>query len=104
MEIMRAYKFIIYPLSERVYYYTRCGLQMDRDVNAAINILKRATFGQSRSNAQGDSVSPQKEAGIKELRTCPAIAGKPTRFSGWEDVTFIFCIYKYDFSKKGRLF
>ncbi len=74
MEVRRAYKFRIYPLSERVYYCNRCGLQIDRDTNAAINILKRAIFGQSRSNAQGDSVRPQKEAGIKEPRTYPAIA------------------------------
>ncbi len=57
------------PLSERVYHCNNCGLRMDRDINAAINILKRATLGQRESYAQGDSVSPQKEAGIKELRT-----------------------------------
>ena len=31
-----------------------CGLSMDRDVNAAINILNRATVGTTGSNACGD--------------------------------------------------
>ncbi len=63
-------------LSERVYNCSRCGLQMDRDTNAAINILNRATLGQRGSHAQGDSVRPQIEAEIKELRTYSAIAGE----------------------------
>ncbi len=57
------------PLSSREYRCNKCGLQMDRDTNAAINILKRATFGQRKSHAQGDSVRLQKRLGIKELRT-----------------------------------
>ena len=31
-----------------------CGLSMDRDLNAAINILMRATGGTPGSNASGD--------------------------------------------------
>ncbi len=44
-------------------------INMDRDINASINILNRATLGQRGSHAQGESVSPQKEAVLVELRT-----------------------------------
>jgi putative transposase len=64
------------PLDERIYICDNCGLQMDRDVNAAMNILKRAREGHSRSHAQGDSVRPQKEARIEELRTYSATKSK----------------------------
>lgn len=45
------------PLSERIYICNRCGLQMDRDINASINILKRATSGLGESYARGDMAS-----------------------------------------------
>jgi len=60
------------PLSKRIYIYNRCGMQMDRDVNASINILKRATSGQEGSHAWGDSVRPHQEAVIAEPRTYSA--------------------------------
>jgi transposase len=41
------------PLSERTYHCLVCGI-LDRDVNAAINILNRATAGMAGSNACGD--------------------------------------------------
>lgn len=41
-----------------------CGISIHRDLNAAINILKRATFGQKESNAWGDGeYSPVFEPG-----------------------------------------
>ena len=45
------------PLSERTYVCNRCGMRKDRDVNAAINILKRATPGRGGSHAWGDLAS-----------------------------------------------
>jgi len=42
------------PLSERTYLCHMCGNHMDRDLNAAYNILKRATAGTAGSNACGD--------------------------------------------------
>lgn len=56
-------------LSDRIYHCNICGLNMDRDVNASINILKRARGGHPRSYAQGDVVRPQQVAVVKELRT-----------------------------------
>ena len=65
MELTRAYKFRIYR-----YNCSRCGMRLDRDINAAINILHRATtLGQRGSHAQGESVRPQEEAVLEELRT-----------------------------------
>ena len=58
------------PLSVREYNCIRCGMQFDRDINAAINILHRATtLGQRGSHAQGESVRPQMESVLEELRT-----------------------------------
>ncbi|MEM3321791.1 MAG: transposase [Conexivisphaerales archaeon] len=57
------------PLSERTYVCNRCGISMDRDINASINILNRATLGQRERHAQGESVRPQREATLDELRT-----------------------------------
>ena len=56
-------------LKDRVYNCFVCGLVMDRDINASINILNRAREGHSRSHAQGESVRPQREAVLAELRT-----------------------------------
>ncbi len=96
MEVTRAYKFRIYldardttqecsschyikkgeerlTLGDRTYHCNVCGTAMDRDVNASINILHRATTpGQRGSHAQGESVRPQREAVLEELRTYPA--------------------------------
>ena len=56
-------------LGDRIYHCNICGLTMDRDINASINILNRATLGQRGSHAQGESVRPQSEAVLEELRT-----------------------------------
>lgn len=62
------------PLSERIFLCNRCGMQKDRDYNASINILKRATLGQRENYAQGENIRPQREAVLEELRTYPAYA------------------------------
>ena len=45
-------------LSERTFHCQKCGMSKDRDLNASINILKRATSGQGGNNASGDVVRP----------------------------------------------
>ena len=72
------------PLSKRIYLCEECGLQENRDLNASINILKKAlnstssnfdsktlkaTAGHAESHAQGENVRPQQEAVLEELRT-----------------------------------
>ena len=42
------------PLNERIYGCKACGNSLDRDINAARNILMRATAGMAGSNASGD--------------------------------------------------
>jgi putative transposase len=45
-------------LSERTYRCERCGLVVDRDVNAARNLLYLAANGAERENARGGTVRP----------------------------------------------
>ncbi len=42
------------PLNERTYYCEKCNTQTDRDINASINILAKATAGLAGSNACRD--------------------------------------------------
>ncbi len=70
-------------LEDRVYHCNICGMTMDRDVNASINILDRGRAGLARTdgnvNAQGDMTSAiqhESKSRIEELRTYPANAGE----------------------------
>ena len=60
-------------LEDRTYRCNICGLTLDRDINASINILhKAATLGQRESHAQGDMASAIQQGSksrIEELRT-----------------------------------
>jgi len=49
-------------LKDRTYNCCICGLSMDRDVNAAKVVLKRATLGQRGSNARGNPVNTMQHA------------------------------------------
>jgi putative transposase len=70
-------------LSERTYACTACGLVIDRDVNAARNLLKLAASGAESQNACGPQVRPglAGRSGMKqEPGTAPA--GKTGTASG----------------------
>ena len=52
---------------------------MGRDINASINILKRATLGQRESHARGENrqyIPTGNANGLEELRTDPANTGE----------------------------
>jgi len=78
-------------LSERVYHCNVCGLTIDRDINSALVIkkrmemLKRATVGQTGSNALGDVASTmQKTSQVasmnQEHTPQPFVAGEAHDF------------------------
>jgi putative transposase len=50
-------------LSERRYVCTECGLAIDRDVNAAVNLLKLVAGKANSLNGCGESVRPRKRQG-----------------------------------------
>ncbi len=54
-------------LGERRHNCPSCGLSIDRDLNASINILNRATAGQAGSNARGAGQQADIEAGSPAL-------------------------------------
>ena len=81
------------PLSERIFHCRRCGMLMDRDLNASINILRlgiekyRTTSGRGESHASGDIVRPQlQEADVAERGT---ILGVFNRKAPLEAPTFM---------------
>ena len=69
-------KLEVMPLQVCQWQCPVCGTVHDRDVNAAINILKQSTAGAAESKAWGQSVRPSTDGYAGRTR-------KPTRFSGW---------------------
>lgn len=76
------------PLDARVYECLECGMKMDRDLNAAINIRNFAlrtiisnfknTDGRSEINAFGDGSSGKHDAS----RVCETTVDESGKFSG----------------------
>ncbi len=80
------------PLSERVYVCNTCGMRKDRDINASINILNRATSGQGESHARGDIASTiQQESQVASLNRehtlLMQIGGGSPWLKPWGEVT-----------------
>ena len=85
-------------LKDKIYHCNVCGLVIDRDENASINIRDKSLNSQSSnfdnpivksraglalSHAQGDMTSAMQQASksqIEELRTYPANAGEAPTF------------------------
>ena len=61
-------------LAERVYQCDGCGLVLDRDVNAARNLLLLAASGADSLNACGAAVRPGLTAGRAALKQEPGTA------------------------------
>ena len=53
-------------ISQRTFICEKCGMKKDRDINASINILKRATEGHSGSQARGDDVRPSAREAVAD--------------------------------------
>ena len=51
---------------QRTFVCEKCGMRKDRDINASINILKRATEGHSGSQARGDDVRPSAREAVAD--------------------------------------
>jgi len=63
-------------LSDRTFICPGCGLEIDRDTNASINILKRARAGLARSNAGGDDTPTLEKAEASIVREAGTIRHK----------------------------
>ena len=63
------------PLSKRIYICKKCGMSKDRDLNASINILNRATSGQGGSQASGDFTSVPQQEDISRINESGTILG-----------------------------
>ena len=70
-------------LSDRIYHCDVCGLVMDRDLNAAINIRKLGLIQVGRGIPE---VTPVEIRALPARATRVAEAGSPRIYS-WEDVT-----------------
>lgn len=65
-------------LSQQVHACPNCGLVLDRDENAAINILRRAVLNGSVGTNRGHRPSP---GGAQDLEKPPGVAGSCCRIT-----------------------
>jgi len=71
-ECSNCHRIVEKQLSDRIHHCPFCGLHIDRDVNAALNILIRATQGHCGSNAcgnQASTLSQDRASMVKEAGT-----------------------------------
>jgi len=71
-ECSNCHRIVEKQLSDRIHHCPFCGLMMDRDLNAALNILIRATQGHCGSNAcrdQASTLSQDRASMVKEAGT-----------------------------------
>ena len=69
-------------LSQRVHACPHCGLVLDRDKNAAINILRRAVTGSAGANQGASGPSPGGVQDLKEPPGLPGVAAQQPRVLG----------------------
>jgi len=61
-------------LSDRIYCCAVCGLVLDRDQNAARNLVMLAASSAERLNARGEDVRPARESGQTPVKREPKAA------------------------------
>ena len=61
-------------LSDRIYCCAVCGLVLDRDQNAARNLVMLAASSAERLNARGEDVRPARESGRTPVKREPKVA------------------------------
>ncbi len=89
-ECSGCHAFVQKGLWERTHHCPSCGLVLDRDINAAINILTRATAGMAGNRrllgAGGAPSAPRADAGSNacgDEAKLSSLKQDATRFSGW---------------------
>jgi len=71
-ECSNCHRIVEKQLSDRIHHCPFCGLEIDRDLNSALNILIRATQGHCGSNAcrdQASTLSQDRACMVKEAGT-----------------------------------
>ncbi|MDE1856281.1 MAG: transposase [Candidatus Micrarchaeota archaeon] len=63
------------PLSERIFSCSACGIRIDRDINAARNILNEGTAGHAGSNASGEVATTATKIAASSLHELGTIHG-----------------------------
>jgi transposase len=71
-------------LSERTYRCTSCGLVLDRDVNAALNLRNLAASGAERRNACGGAARPRYTGRVPANQEPGTPTGGKTGTAAWQ--------------------